>query len=335
MRQTKRKLEQFYRGSLQGFAAFAIALLLIWCFPARSLAQQSTPPSSGQKTFSSAEEASQELFAAAEANDEKKMMDILGPSARQIVSSGDQTEDANNRANFVKKYQEMHRLVKEPDGNTTLYIGAENWPTPIPLVDKAGTWYFDTEAGKQEILLRRIGHNEISAIRVCQELVTAEKEYYAEKHNVYAQKFMSDDGQQNGLYWPAKANQPESPVGPLVANASISDGSAPNRSGGSEPFHGYLFRILTRQGKGAVGGSNDYVVNGKMTAGFAFVAYPAEYQNSGVMTFLVNQDGVVYQKDLGERTPELAKTMKEYAPDSTWKKAEEQPEQSSDEQKTK
>jgi hypothetical protein len=328
MRQTKLNFEKFDRGGLQGLAGLAMALLLIVCFPDNSMAQQK-----GQKTFSSAEEASRALFAAAQANDEKKLLELLGSSGKQVISSGDASDDESNRANFVQKYQEMHRLVKEPDGNTTLYIGAENWPTPIPLVDKAGAWYFDTDAGKDEILLRRIGHNEISAIRVCQELVAAEKEYYAAEHNVYAQKFMSDEGQQNGLYWPAKANQPESPVGPLIANASTTDTAA--KSSAPEPFHGYLFRVLTRQGKGASGGSTDYVVNGKMTKGFAFVAYPAEYRNSGVTTFIVNQDGVVYEKDLGAKTVDLAKSLKEYAPDSSWQKAEEQPEQPANEQKAK
>jgi len=312
-----------YSGEIPRLTAFAMVLVFIGCFPGQSMAQQP-----GQKTFSTAESASHALFSAAQTNDEKKLLDLLGPGGKQIVSSGDATEDATNRANFVRKYQEMHRLVKEPDGNTVLYIGAENWPTPIPLVEKAGAWYFDTEAGKQEILLRRIGHNELSAIRVCQELVAAEKEFYANQHSEYAQKFVSDKGQHNGLYWPAKANQPESPVGPLVANASMGSDKA-------EPFHGYFFRLLTRQAQGAPGGAADYIVNGKMTAGFAFVAYPAEYQNSGVMTFMVGKDGEVYQKDLGEHTDELAKAIQAYAPDSTWKKAVEPPETSSSMQETK
>src|SRR5580704_3783173 len=161
----------------------AIAIVLALCFPARSIAQQS-----GQKTFSSAEGASDALVTAAQSNDEKAMLAILGPDAKHIVSSGDDTEDAQSRANFVQKYREMHRLVKEPDGMTTLYIGAENWPTPIPLVNKGSGWYFDTDAGKKEIVYRRVGRNEMSAIRVCQELVAAQKEYYSMQHNEYAQK---------------------------------------------------------------------------------------------------------------------------------------------------
>ena len=170
MRRTKLNFDKFHWANLPKLAV--VAVLLAACFPTRSMAQQP-----GQKTFSSAEEASNALVTAAQNNDEKAMLDILGPDGKQIVSSGDEAEDAESRANFVQKYQEMHRLVKEPDGTTTLYIGAENWPTPIPLVNKGNSWYFDTEAGKKEILYRRIGRNEMSAIRVCQELVAAQKEY--------------------------------------------------------------------------------------------------------------------------------------------------------------
>ena len=179
------------------------------------------------------------------------MLDILGPDGKQIVSSGDETEDANSRANFVKRYQEMHRLVKEPDGTTVLYIGAHNWPAPIPLVHKGNSWYFDTEAGKKEILYRRIGRNELSAIRVCQELVAAQKEYSAE-HKEYARKIFSDEGQHNGLYWEAAEGEPQSPIGPLVASA-VAQGYAKRRDGAPTPYRGYYFHILTRQGKNAPG----------------------------------------------------------------------------------
>ena len=332
MRRTKLNFETFCRNNLLGIAVFTAALLFMGCFATRAMAQQE-----GQRTFSSAEDACRGLFTAVQSNDEKAILNVLGQGAKQMLSSGDESEDANNLSNFVYKYQEMHRLVKEPDGTTTLYIGAENWPVPIPLVEKGGAWYFDSEAGKEEIQLRRIGHNELSAIRVCQELVEAEKEYYAQQHNQYAEKIASDEGQHNGLYWRAADNQPESPVGPLIANASPGDGNGPAMSqpSGLEPFHGYYFRILTRQGTNAPGGTTDYVVEGKMTRGFAFVAYPAEYRNTGVMTFIVAKDGVVHQKDLGEKTADMARAMKDYDPDSTWEKAEEQPEQSANGQKNK
>ncbi len=298
---------------------FALAaVVLMACLSSRVLAQQP-----GQKTFSSPEEASTALVAAAQTNDEKAMIDILGPDGRQIVSSGDENEDTQSRANFVQRYQEMHRLVMEPDGTTTLYIGAANWPTPIPLVSKGNTWYFDTDAGKIEILYRRIGQNETSAISVCQELVAAQKEYRATHDNQYAQKLFSDDGQRNGLYWKAAEGEAQSPIGPLVASA-VADGYAKTPDGSPTPYRGYYFRILARQKKTASDSAKNYVVKGKMTEGFAFVAYPAEYRSSGVMTFIVNMDGVVYEKDLGRKTDAVAKSMKEYNPNSGWRETEDQ-----------
>jgi hypothetical protein len=306
----------------------AVAIFLTACIPTRSMAQQQA-----QKTFSSPEDASNALVTAAHNDDESAALDILGPDGKQIISSGDQTEDAHARANFVEKYQEMHRLVKEPDGTTTLYIGAENWPTPIPLVNKNNSWYFDTENGKKEILYRRIGQNEISTIRVCRELVAAEKEYYSAR-NEYAQKIMSDKGLHNGLYWKAEDGKPLSPIGPLVASA-LAEGYHRDQAAAPTPFHGYYYRILTHQGKHAQGRAKNYIVNGKMTDGFAFVAYPAEYRSSGVMTFIVGNDGVVYQKDLGKKAGVLAKAMKQFDPDSHWEEVKEQQEQSAGKQETK
>jgi hypothetical protein len=277
----------------------------------------------GQKTFSSPEEASNALVTAVQSNDEKAVLDLLGPHGKQIISSGDEAEDANSRANFVQKYREMHRLVKEPDGTTTLYIGAKNWPTPIPLVQKASSWYFDTDAGKKEILYRRIGRNEISAIRVCQELVAAENEYHDTRHDEYAEKILSDEGKHNGLYWHAAAGAPQSPIGPLVASA-VAEGYAGGSKSALTPYRGYYFHVLTLQGRHAEGGAKNFVVSGKMT-GFAFVAYPAEYRSSGVMTFIVGRDGVVYEKDLGKETGDVAKGMEKYDPDASWHKAQEAP----------
>ena len=326
MRRTNLNVDKFRGVNLPALAA--VAVFLAACFSV-SMAQQP-----GQKTFSSPEDASNALVTAAQSNDEKAMLDILGPDGKQIVSSGDEAEDAENRANFVQRYQEMHRLVKEPDGTTVLYIGAHNWPTPIPLVNKGASWYFDTEAGKKEILYRRIGRNEMSTIRVCQELVAAEKEYYSAQHREYAPKIFSDEGQHNGLYWKAADGEPPSPIGPLVA-AAVAQSDVKGQGGPPTPYRGYYFRVLTRQGKDAPGGPKSYINNGKMTDGFAFVAYPAEYKSSGVMTFIVNEDGVVYQKDLGKKTDVAAKAMKEYNPDSSWQKSEEQKEESAGEQKTK
>ncbi|MGD0570435.1 MAG: DUF2950 domain-containing protein [Candidatus Sulfotelmatobacter sp.] len=326
MQRAKLNFYKTHRADL--FAAAAVVVLVMGYFTSRSEGQQP-----GQKTFSSAEEASNALVTAAQSNDEKAILDILGGEGKQIVSSGDDAEDAENRANFVERYQEMHRLVKEADGTTVLYIGAKNWPTPIPLANKGGSWYFDTEAGKREILYRRVGRNEMSSIRVCQELVAAEKEYYAAQHTEYAAKIFSDEGQHNGLYWKPAGGEPLSPVGPLVA-AAVTESIGTNHDSAT-PYRGYYYHILTRQGKYGPGGAKSYIVNGKMSGGFAFVAYPAEYRSSGVMTFIVGEDGTVYEKDLGKKTEAVAKAMKEYNPNSSWQKAEEPQEETASDQKTK
>jgi hypothetical protein len=318
MSRTQPKFEQFCFCRVSQLAATAV--LLIACMSGHSTAQQQ-----GQKTFSSAEEASSALVTAAQNNDEQALLEIFGPEGKEVISSGDAVEDVESRATFVKRYQQMHRLVMEPDGTTTLYVGAENWPTPMPLVNKGNTWYFDTAAGKREILFRRIGRNEISAIHICQQLVAAQKEYYAEQNREYAQQTFSDEGQHNGLYWKVAEGEPQSPIGPLVAAANA-EGYSKGKAGPPTPYHGYLFHVLTTQGKDAPGGAKNYIVNGKMTEGFGFVAYPAVYRSSGVMTFIVGKDGTLYQKDLGQQTEALGKVMKEYNPNSSWQKVEDQQE---------
>ena len=304
------------------------AILLAGWFPARSPAQQRE-----QKTFSSPEAASDALLAATQSNDEKALLEILGPDGKQIVSSGDDAEDALNRTNFVEKFREMHRLVKEPDSTVTLYIGAHNWPTPIPIVSNGNSWYFNTDAAKSEILARRIGRNEMSAIRVCQELVAAQKEYRSAQKSEYAAKIFSDKGQNNGLYWEVPEGGPQSPIGPLVAWA-VAEENARNRGEAPVPFRGYYFEILNRQGKNAPGGAKSYITSGKMSGGFAFVAYPAEYRSSGVMTFIVGEDGVVFENDLGRKTESLAKSIKEFNPTPAWQKTDLDREEVASEQKT-
>jgi hypothetical protein len=299
-------------GGLIRFAAVTVivtgCILTGWILPAASAQEK------GQKTFASAEDACHALVVAIQRNNDQAILDVLGQDGKQIVSTGDGVDDQQRRENFLQKYEQMHRLVREPDGTTTLYIGAENWPTPIPLVSKGRVWYFDTDAAKKEILFRRIGWNELSTIRVCEELVAAQKEYYAMRHK-YAAIVFSDEGQHDGLYWKDVAGEPQSPIGPLVAWAVV--------EGTPTPYRGYYYHILARQGKDAPGGAKSYVVSGNMTRGFAFVAYPAEYRSSGVMTFIVSEDGVVFQKDLGKQTAVLAKAMKEYDPSSSWQKAAE------------
>jgi hypothetical protein len=318
MRALNKKLGPFSWKSVLRHSASAIALTL--ACSSITLAQ-----GPGQKTYASPEAASQALFAAAQKNDQSALLEVLGKDGKSIIESGDAKEDDAMRANFVEKFQVMHRLVEEPDATTTLYIGAENWPTPIPLVNRAGKWYFDTDAAKQEILFRRIGQNELSAIRVCEELVAAQKELFS-KNNEYAAKFVSDEGKQNGLYWPVAGASNQSPIGPLVANAGSLSGLT--MDSGADPFRGYYFRLLDRQGKQASGGAMSYVADGKMTKGFAFVAYPAVYRDSGVMTFMVSQDGTIYERDLGKQTVQKAKALKAYDPDQNWKRSEELPQQS-------
>lgn len=302
-------------------ATFVTSLLIL----SASAAAGQTPPS--QKGFSSSREASHALAAAVQSGNQQSLLEILGPDSKELVSSGDPQEDQQNQEQFSQKYAQMHRLAKEPDGKVTLYIGAENWPFPIPLVQRKKLWYFDTSAGKQEVLFRRIGRNELSTVQVCHELVEAQKEHFAGAHpgeaGAYAQKFSADQGSHDGLYHPVTSGQPE--IGPLLAQA----GADPTGQTESAPFHGYYYRILTRQGDKAPGGAKDYIADGKMTGGFAFIAFPAEYKSSGVMTFIVDQDGVVYQKDLGPETTNLARSIRGYNPDSSWQKADEQDQQAS------
>lgn len=298
-----------------------VALLLAGIFPIRSIAQQS-----GQKTFPTAQAASQALVDAVKSNDESAMLQVLGPDGKDIVSSGDEVEDAQNRSTFLMRYQQMHRLMKEPNGTTTLYVGSDNWPLPIPLVNKGGAWYFATTMAKMEILYRRVGRNEISTIHTAQELVAAQKEYAASHNGEFAQKIFSDPGQQNGLYWKADKGQPQSPIGPLVASAVAEGYTSKKEGAAATPYRGYLYGVLTQQGPRAPGGAKSYIVDGKMTGGFAFIAFPAEYKSSGVMTFVICQDGVVFRKDLGPNTEKIAKAMKSFNPGPSWKRDEDQQE---------
>ena len=272
------------------------------------------------KTFSSAQDAAAALYSAARSHDESAMVVILGPSSRELVEwIDDPTMRSSDIDLFVQKYDQMHRLVHEPDDETTLYVGAENWPLPIPIVEKNGGWYFDSAMGKREITFRRIGENEMDATESLHALVDAENDYYTQTADSsgmreYAARFSSSDGKHDGLYWPQgsnSANSEECPLGPYMAQASYDH---PNR----KPLHGYYFRLLTEQGPKARGGARSYIADGKLTEGFAFVAFPAEYRSSGIETFVVNDSGVVYEKDLGPMTAQIAASMKAYNPDSTW-----------------
>jgi len=312
--------QHFGDGRARHFASLILFAVLLLLAPA-SLAQQGN-----EKTFASPGDATLALYTAVKSNDTQMVAAIFGSNSNDILHTGDEVADKNMADNFIRRYEQMHRVVIEPDQTATLYIGAENWPLPISIVkNSSSAWYFDTESGKTEILQRRVGTNENDAIEILHGLVDAQHDYASEPRNGektkhYALRFISDEGKQNGLYWKTGENEPASPIGPLLVSAT-NEGYNPQQ-GKASPFHGYYYRILTKQGSAAKGGARDYVVDGKLTRGFAFVAYPAEYRNSGVMTFIVDEDGVVYQKDLGAQTSELAAAMKEYNPDATWESAE-------------
>jgi Protein of unknown function (DUF2950) len=277
-----------------------------------------------QRTFASPEEAVKTLVEALKANDMKALEAIFGPGSRDLIWSGDPVADQSRRERFVSLYEQKYRL-EITDANAVLNLGNEDWPFAIPIVKKEGLWYFDTKQGKEEILARRIGQDELGAIQVCLAYVDGQREYVLKDRDAnglleYAQKFRSDPGKKNGLYWEVKAGEAQSPLGPLFAAAQEKGYSSKAAGGKPLPYYGYYYRILKGQGKDAPGGAYDYVVRGKMIGGFALVAYPAKYASSGVMTFIVNQDGVVYQKDLGKNTEKTALAMKLFNPDSTWKK---------------
>jgi hypothetical protein len=280
-----------------------------------------------QKMFSSAEEAVKAAITAAKNNDDKELIAILGPSAKDLIFSGDAVADKERRAQFLKLYDEKHSLVSEKE-SMVIVIGNKDWPFPIPVVKKGDAWFFDTDKGKQEILNRRIGENELNTIQALLAVVDAQREYAMKDRDgdgirEYAQKFMSDAGKKNGLYWETKEGEELSPLGPIAAQARKEGYTGKKADGKPTPFHGYFFRILKAQGKNAPGGAADYIVKGNMIGGFAVVASPAKYGNSGVMTFIVNQDGVVYEKNLGKNTATTAAAMKSFDPDKSWKKAEE------------
>ena len=281
-------------------------------------------PSVAQERFKTPEAAVDALVAAAKARNTKAILGVLGPDGKAIVSSGDPVADTNIREKFVAAYDAKHAIEREGDGTQTLIIGDDDFPFPIPLVNKAGEWQFDTAAGRDEILRRRVGRNELAAIQVSLAYVQAQNEYASLDPaglgpHVYAQRIVSRRGKKDGLYWPTAEGETPSPLGELAAKASAEGykaGAAPI------PYHGYYYRILKRQGPSAPGGAYDYLANGKMIGGFALLAFPAEYGNSGIMTFMVNQDGTVYQKDLGPRTAKVAQKIDSFSPDQSWTKAE-------------
>jgi hypothetical protein len=300
--------------------AFTIRLLLLAVIIPLAACKKSEKPSIS--VFASPDDAGNALLAAAKSGDENALLAIFGADSREVIHSGDAVQDKNASDAFVAGYGVLHRWRKMPDGAQVLLVGADNFPFPIPLKKNGeGKWFFDTPAGKDEILNRRIGRNELAIIEVCGAVADAQVEYFSHPHDgektkQYAAKFISDPDKQDGLYWKSADGQLASPLGPLAASAASEGYSA--KPEGHTAFHGYYFRMLKGQGEKAPGGAKDYVVNGKMTGGFAFVAYRAEYGNSGVMTFMINQDGVLLEKDLGKSTTDTATAMSVFDPDAGW-----------------
>ena len=275
-----------------------------------------------QKSFALPEDAVNALVAAVKTDDKKEMLAILGTGGKELISSGDEIADKTGREKFLKAYDETNKLEKVSDSKMILHIGKDDWSLPIPVVEKSKKWLFDTKAGKEEILNRRIGRNELNVIEVLHAYINAQCEYASKDRNgdgvmQFAHKIISTEGKHDGLYWETQEGEEMSPLGPFFAQAS-SEGYA-NLS----PFHGYYYKILRGQGKYATGGAYDYVVKGKMILGYALIAYPAQYGNSGIMTFIVNQAGVIYEKNLGKNTVNIAKAMKKFNPDKTWREIKE------------
>jgi hypothetical protein len=297
---------------------FAVAgfflVCLAWVIPVRA--------EEGQATYGSVEEAANGLKEAARANDQAALVKVFGPAANDLTS-GDPVQDAAERKAFAEHMAAALKLAKQDDGSYLIHVGAENWPFPVPVVKRTdGRWVFDAEAGKKEILKRRIGRDELTTIHTLKELVNAQREYATKDRDTdevheYAKQFISDPGQKNGLFWAAKADEEQSPVSEMVAKAQA-EGYQKNEAGGESGFHGYSYRMIFKQGENAPGGKYNYEINGNLIGGFAFLAYPTRYGNSGVMTFIVSHNGKIYQKDLGEKTAEKAKDIKEFDPDNTW-----------------
>lgn len=310
----------FYKRTVKRWLILVVCMIAIaMIFLEAVSASQATGRT--QKSFSSPEEAVNSLAAAVRANDEKEMFAILGPGSKELISSGDEVADRIGREKFLNSYDQMNTLQQESPNKMTLVIGTNNWPMPIPIVKKGTRWVFDIREGKQEILNRRIGRNELRVMDVLHAYVDAQHEYATRDclgggKVEFAQRLISTEGKRDGLYWEAKEGEEESPLGPLIAQAA-KEGYA---NADLWPFHGYYFKILKGQGKHADGGAYNYVVKGRMLLGFALVAFPAEYGNSGVMTFIVNQEGTIYQKNLGKDTKRIAEALKIFNPDKTWKK---------------
>jgi hypothetical protein len=296
---------------------------MIAALAAFALGGPALPAQTVQQDFVAPDKAAAALVAALRADDQKAILQILGPDGEKLIHSGDPVADRRGRERLVTAYDKAHRVQVEGTGTATLIVGSESWSMPIPIVKAGDRWRFDTVASAQKIIDRRVGRNELSVIEVCRAYVAAQREYSSDERlgngrHEFAQKFESGPGQHDGLYWEAAPGAPQSPLGPLVANARAHGYGDEAHGWEPSPYHGYFYRILTRQGSHAPGGAKDYVVGGHMTAGFALLAFPARWGDSGIMTFIVSKDGIVFQKNLGPDTEHLAREINEYDPDPGW-----------------
>jgi hypothetical protein len=316
----------------------ALVATLALALPAGALAQAAAEPkpakpaaapkkSAAQRTFATPEEAAKALVGAVKAGDPKALIEIVGPQSQSWIFSGDKVRDAEDWKRFAAAYEEKNAIVKEGDAKAVLNVGKDDFPFAAPIVKRGDKWAFDAEAGREEAINRRVGRNELDTIQTLLAIVDAQREYAladADKNglNDYAERFISSEGKKDGLYWPTKAGEPQSPLGPLVAQAVREGYGKGAKTGQPQPFNGYYFRLLKGQGANAPGGKYDYEVKGRLFGGFAVVAWPAKYGVSGVTSFLVNHDGVVYEKDLGPSTPSVVGKITSFDPDKTWKKAQ-------------
>ena len=303
--------------AMRRLGAFALAVALT----AAATAFAADP---ARRTFASPDEAAYALVDALGRSDADAAAAILGPAGEKLIRSGDAVADQNALLRFLAADAKRHRLAQEGGARAILHVGEEDWPLPIPIVRRNGAWFFDTAAAMGEILNRRIGRNELNAIQVCLGIVDAQREYASTDHDgsglrTYARRFVSTPGMRDGLYWKAAQGEPQSPLGPMVARAVEEGYHRSSAAPGPIPYHGYYYRILTAQGKHAKGGAYGYIVNGKMMGGFGLIAYPARYGASGIMTFVVNQDGAVYQRNLGRASATIARSMRAFDPDSSWR----------------
>ena len=310
-------------GDLRTPIFLSAALFSIVSFVAAGWAAPQPAP---QRTFATPEAAVEALIGAARGNDVGALEAVLGPGSRAVIDSGDPVEDKSSRDEFLADYEAKSNLVTVNDTTRVLQVGPSDWPLPIPLVKQGAAWHFDVAAGRDELINRRIGQNELNAIEAAQAFVDAQQDYASEDRDgdkilEYAQRFISTPGMKDGLYWPAQAGEEESPLGSLFAEARA-EGYRPDSAAPGTPFYGYRYKILTSQEQAAMGGAYDYIVNGNMLAGVGMIAYPAEYGTSGITSFVVNHDGVVYQKDMGPETGSVVGAITAFNPDDTWQRVE-------------